>query len=49
MWWGSNDELPLTTEASTLEGLLARGLEIAPEIELAPARRVYSLTREPCE
>ncbi len=32
VWWGSNDELPLTTEAPTFEQLVARVLEIAQEI-----------------
>jgi len=32
VWWASNDELPLTTEAPTFDGLVARVLEIAPEI-----------------
>ena len=32
VWWCSNDELPLTTEASTFEQLVSRVLEIAPEI-----------------
>ena len=32
VWWGSNDELPLTTEAAPFEQLVARVLEIAPEI-----------------
>jgi Domain of unknown function (DUF1902) len=32
VWWCSNDELPLTTEAATFEQLVARVLEIAPEI-----------------
>jgi hypothetical protein len=32
VWCGSNDELPLTTEAPTLDQLLARAAEIAPEI-----------------
>ena len=32
VWWCSNDELHLTTEAATFEGLVARVLEIAPEI-----------------
>ncbi|MGE5271885.1 MAG: DUF1902 domain-containing protein [Thiohalocapsa sp.] len=32
VWWCSNDELPLTTEAATFEGLVAQVLEIAPEI-----------------
>ena len=32
VWWCSNDELPLTTEAPTSEELVARVLEIAPEI-----------------
>jgi hypothetical protein len=32
VWWCSNDELPLTTEAPTFDALVARVLEIAPEI-----------------
>jgi len=32
VWWCSNDELPLTTEAPTFEQLVARVLEITPEI-----------------
>ncbi len=32
VWWGSNEELPLTTEAPTLDQLFARAVEIAPEI-----------------
>lgn len=32
VWWCSNDELPLTTEAPSFERLVARVLEIAPEI-----------------
>jgi Domain of unknown function (DUF1902) len=32
VWWCSNDELPLTTEAPTFEQLVSRVLEIAPEI-----------------
>src|SRR5712691_922305 len=32
VWWCSNDELPLTTEAPTFEQLVARVFEIAPEI-----------------
>ncbi|HTQ33405.1 MAG TPA: DUF1902 domain-containing protein [Stellaceae bacterium] len=32
VWWCSNDELPLATEAPTFEQLVARVLEIAPEI-----------------
>jgi hypothetical protein len=32
VWWCSNDELPLTTEAPNFERLLSRVLEIAPEI-----------------
>jgi hypothetical protein len=32
VWWCSNDELPLTTEAPTFEELVARVIEIAPEI-----------------
>jgi Domain of unknown function (DUF1902) len=32
VWCGSNSELPLTTEAPTLDQLLARAAEVAPEI-----------------
>jgi hypothetical protein len=32
VWFGSCDLLPLTTEAPSLDGLLARVREIAPEI-----------------
>ncbi|MGH6988396.1 MAG: DUF1902 domain-containing protein [Stellaceae bacterium] len=32
VWVGSNDELPLTTEAPTLDALLDRVMAIAPEI-----------------
>jgi len=32
VWWCSNDELPLTTEAPSFEQLVSRVLEIAPEI-----------------
>jgi hypothetical protein len=32
VWWCSNDELPLTTEAPTFELLVARVREIAPEL-----------------
>jgi hypothetical protein len=32
VWWCSNDELPLSTEAPTFEKLVSRVLEIAPEI-----------------
>lgn len=32
VWWGSNDQLPLTTEAPTFDEFMARVLEIAPEI-----------------
>jgi hypothetical protein len=32
VWWCSNDELPLTTEAPTFEQLVARVLKTAPEI-----------------
>ncbi len=35
VWWGSNAELPLTTEAATLDALLARAAAIAPEIAVA--------------
>jgi hypothetical protein len=34
VWWCSNDELPLTTEAPTFDQLVARVLEIAPEIAI---------------
>jgi hypothetical protein len=30
VWWCTNDELPLATEAPTFEELVARVLEIAP-------------------
>ncbi len=32
VWWCSNDEPPLTTEAPTFDLLVSRVLEIAPEI-----------------
>jgi hypothetical protein len=32
VWWCSNDELPLTTEAPSFEELVAGVLQIAPEI-----------------
>jgi len=32
VWFGSIDELPMTTEADTLDALVARVVEIAPEI-----------------
>lgn len=32
VWWCSNDELSLKTEAPTFDQLVARVLEIAPEI-----------------
>jgi hypothetical protein len=32
VWWCSNDELPLTTEAPTFDQLVGRVLEIAAEI-----------------
>ena len=32
VWWCSNDELPLTTEAPTFEQLVSRVLDIAPWI-----------------
>jgi uncharacterized protein DUF1902 len=32
VWWCSNDELPLTTEASSFEELISRVLEVAPRI-----------------
>ena len=35
VWWCSDDELSLTTEASTFEQLVARVLEIVPDIAAA--------------
>jgi len=32
VWWCSNNELPLTTEAPTFEQLVSRVLEVAPRI-----------------
>jgi hypothetical protein len=32
VWWCSNDELPLTTEAPTFDQLVVSVFEIAPEI-----------------
>jgi hypothetical protein len=32
VWWCSNDELPLSTEAPAFEQPVSRVLEIAPEI-----------------
>jgi Domain of unknown function (DUF1902) len=32
VWWCSNDDLPVTTEAPTFDELVARVMEIAPEI-----------------
>ena len=32
VWWCCNEELPLTTEAPTFDALVARVLEILPEI-----------------
>jgi hypothetical protein len=32
VWWCSNNELPLTTEAPTFEQLVSRVFEIAPAI-----------------
>jgi hypothetical protein len=32
VWWCSNDELPLSTEAPTFDQFVSRVLEIAPEI-----------------
>jgi hypothetical protein len=34
VWWCSNDEPPLTTEAPTLERLVSRMLDIAPWIAM---------------
>jgi uncharacterized protein DUF1902 len=32
VWWCTNDELPVATEAPTFEELVARVMEIAPEM-----------------
>jgi hypothetical protein len=32
VWWCSNDELPLITEAPSFEQFVSRALDIAPEI-----------------
>jgi hypothetical protein len=32
VWWGTNDELPLTTEAATFDQLVSRVLEIGSEM-----------------
>jgi Domain of unknown function (DUF1902) len=32
VWWCSNDELPLSTEAATFEQLVSRVVETTPEI-----------------
>jgi hypothetical protein len=32
VWWSSCDAAPLTTEAPTFDALVARVLEIAPEV-----------------
>ncbi len=32
VWWCSNDELPLSTEAPTFDELVSRVMEIAPEM-----------------
>lgn len=32
VWWATNDELPLSTEAPTFEELVDRAAEVAPEI-----------------
>lgn len=32
VWIGTNEQLPLTTEAATFDRLMARVMEIAPEI-----------------
>jgi Domain of unknown function (DUF1902) len=38
VWWCSNDELPVSTEAPTFDELVARVMEIGPE--MAEANRV---------
>ena len=35
VWWCSNDELPVSTEAPTFDELVTRVMEIAPEIAIA--------------
>jgi uncharacterized protein DUF1902 len=45
IWWGGNDELPITTEAPTLAEFEARAAEIGQEIAelnglVAPGERV---------
>jgi hypothetical protein len=45
VWWGGNDELPLTTEAATLAEFKARAAEVAQEMAeinglAAPGERV---------
>lgn len=32
VWWASNSDLPLTTEAPSFDALMARVMAIAPEI-----------------
>jgi hypothetical protein len=32
VWWASNEQLPLTTEAPSFDLLMTRVMEIAPEI-----------------
>jgi hypothetical protein len=45
IWWGSNDDLPIATEAPTLSEFEARVIEIGQEIaevngHVAPGERV---------
>ena len=53
VWWGRNDELPLTTEAATLDEFEARAVEIAQEMAeingfAAPGERVkIRIIKEP--
>jgi hypothetical protein len=47
VWWCSNDELPLTTEAPTFDQLVARVLEIAPGSRPKTAWRLRE-TRSSC-
>lgn len=35
VWWGSSEQLPLTTETPTLDQFFARIVAIAPEIAVA--------------
>jgi hypothetical protein len=53
VWWGTNDELPMTTEAPTLEEFAAIAAEVGQEMAeinglAAPGERVeIHVVREP--